>query len=230
MGSLPALASQPPSLHEPGPGRGANGGGNQLSIGVISDAGQHKGSGGELWVALALPEWQEQSPRVMDQPPPPPDPGYALFIAAPMSALQPNEYAGGRDDVLAVIDALAHEHGVSRVYFAGAAIHQVGEFTAEDEALRRDIAALRHSRLFVLLYPQKLVTSALVEVGFALGLGLPCLLLVNDRDDLPYLLHQAEEAGNRAGLPPLQIGRLGSAAETAARIAAFCAAQGGAAP
>lgn len=166
----------------------------------------------------------------MDQPQPPFPQDYALFIAAPMSALQPTDYVGGREGVLAVIDELTRVHGFAGVYFAGAAISQATEFTAEDEALRRDITALRHSRLFVLLYPRKLVTSALVEVGFALALGLPCLLLVNDKADLPYLLNQAEEAGGLAGLPPLHIGGLGSPAETAARIAAFRDALGGVSP
>ncbi len=71
------------------------------------------------------------------------------------------------------------------------------------------MAALRAAHLFVMIYPGKIVTSALVEVGYAMALRLPCLLLVRDRDDLPYLLKQAERAGEAAQLPPIEIQTLG---------------------
>jgi hypothetical protein len=144
-----------------------------------------------------------------------------VFIAAPMSALDPSEYAGKRAEVLSVIDRLTNEHGFGNVYFAGAAISRPEAFTGEAESLRRDVTALRGARLFVLLYPRKMVTSALVEVGYALALHLPCLLLVRDKSDLPYLLDQAEQFGAGDLLPPLRIAALKDPAQTARQIAAF---------
>lgn len=145
---------------------------------------------------------------------------YDLFIAAPMSAIAPGDYATGRKDILALMESLSGRHKFGRIYFAGAQIEDSGSFTSEDEALRRDMAALRAARLFVMIYPGKIVTSALVEVGYAMALRLPCLLLVRDRDDLPYLLKQAERAGEAAQLPPIEI-QTAADGDWAAAIAHF---------
>ena len=66
-----------------------------------------------------------------------------------------------------------------------------------------------------------MVTSALVEAGYALALRLPCLLFVRNKADLPYLLRQAAQSGARDLLPPLRIAALGDPAQTAQEIAAF---------
>ncbi|HME20006.1 MAG TPA: hypothetical protein VKI44_01340 [Acetobacteraceae bacterium] len=147
--------------------------------------------------------------------------GYDLFLAAPMSALDESDYATERAGVLAVVEQLGVLPGFARVYFAGAEIGHPGGFTGEADALRRDLTALRHARLFVLIYPGKIVTSALVEVGYALALRLPCLLLVRDRSDLPYLLNQAEQTDAGDLLPPMRIELLGEPAQSARQIAAF---------
>jgi hypothetical protein len=146
---------------------------------------------------------------------------YEVFIAAPMSALDASEYADRRAEVLSVIDCLSRRHGFGSVYYAGASISHPEGFTGKAESLRRDLIALRGAGLFVLLYPAKMVTSALVEVGYALALRLPCLLLVHDKTDLPYLLNQAEQSAASDLIPPLRILSLGDPAQTANQIAAF---------
>jgi len=147
--------------------------------------------------------------------------GYDAFIAAPMSGLPGKGYAAGRESVLGVVKQLAVVYGMAQVYFAGTDITQPGGFTGEEKALRQDLEALRAARLFVLIYPDKIVTSALVETGYALALGLPCLLLARDAADLPYLLRQAVDVRARDLLPPLRIRRLEDTAGAAAQIAAF---------
>ncbi len=147
-------------------------------------------------------------------------PAYDVFIAAPMSALGEAGYAQGRASVLDIITQCS-ARGFGPIYFAGAEIGGTESFTDEAEALRRDLSALKNAKLFVLIYPSKLVTSALIEVGYALALKLPSLLLVRDRADLPYLLNQAEKAGAGDLLPRLKIAPLGGADESAAAIAAF---------
>ena len=147
---------------------------------------------------------------------------YELFIAAPMSALSSDEaYALSRDNILALVETLSASHGIGPVYYAGAAISGAAGFSGEENALRRDLEALRASRFFVLVYPSKIVTSALVEVGYALALRLPCLLLVSDRNDLPYLLNQAAAFEPGDLLPPLKIELIGDAGSAARQIALF---------
>jgi hypothetical protein len=147
---------------------------------------------------------------------------YELFIAAPMSALGNDEaYAVGRRNILELMERLSTTHGLEPIYYAGAAITDSTAFTGEANALRRDLEALRGSRLFVLIYPSKIVTSALVEVGYALALRLPCLLLVSDKNDLPYLLNQVEASEPSDLLPPLRIRLFRETALAAHEIAVF---------
>ena len=150
-----------------------------------------------------------------------PDTAYDLFIAAPMSALSGEAYAAGRGDIVRIMERLSAVHDFGPIYFAGAAISGPEAFSGEAAALRRDLEALRRSRMFVLVYPSKTVTSALVEVGYAMALRLPCLLLVNAREDLPYLLKQAESGLASDILPPLRIAELRDADRAAGEIAAF---------
>jgi hypothetical protein len=56
------------------------------------------------------------------------------------------------------------------------------------------LQALLESRYFVLLYPKKIVSSVLVEAGWALALGKTSIYFVDERSDLPFLLKQAEQA------------------------------------
>jgi hypothetical protein len=149
------------------------------------------------------------------------DHSYDLFIAAAMSALNSQDYATGRESILAVMTRLSKSHGFARIYFAGAAIAGSEDFTSASDALRNDLEALRNSKLFVLVYPTKLVTSALVEAGYALALRLPCLFLVRDKTDLPYLLNRAESGDAGDLLPPIKIGTFSSPVESAEQIAAF---------
>ena len=55
---------------------------------------------------------------------------YEVFIAAPMSALDPSEYAATAPRVLSIIDPLSNEHGFANVYFARAAISQPEDLLA----------------------------------------------------------------------------------------------------
>jgi hypothetical protein len=148
-------------------------------------------------------------------------PGYDLFIAAPMSAVDEATYGEGRAGILATIQRLETAHGFGAIYFAGAEIGGSASFTDRGEALRRDFAALRNANLFALIYPAKIVTSALVEVGYALALRLPCLLLVRDKQDLPYLLNEAGDGVAGDTLPLIQIEALRGPEQNARAIAAF---------
>ncbi len=131
--------------------------------------------------------------------------GYDVFLAAPMSAYSNDrEYREGRDEVLALIEALKAKFGFREVYFAGQDVASVERFSSNDAALAQDMAALRASRAFCLLYPARLASSVLVEVGYAMALGIPCVLLTRRRGDLPFLLIDAEKRAIE-GIPPIRI-------------------------
>ena len=118
-----------------------------------------------------------------------------VFVAAPMAALpDQTAYARQREETLELVEALRTSCKFESVFYAGREISSVADFEAADISVGDDFEALASSERFVLLFTHPVVTSALVEAGAAIGLKKPSLYLVRKRDDLPFLLRQAEQA------------------------------------
>lgn len=133
--------------------------------------------------------------------------GFArVFVAAPMSAFgSDEEYRRSRAAVVSVVEHLKERHQVDWAYYAGAEIGSQAEFTEGKLALERDVDALEAADLFVLIYPHKVISSVLVEAGYALARRIPMLLLVRDKADLPYLFKEAERLAANTRFAPISI-------------------------
>lgn len=118
---------------------------------------------------------------------------YDVFLSAPMAAFEDEEeYRRSREDVIRIIDVLRQKCKFSSVIFAGRDIESMSDFDAGDISIQEDYEALSECEHFVMLYPRKIASSVLVEAGWALALGKISIYFVRDRDDLPFLLRQAE--------------------------------------
>ena len=60
-------------------------------------------------------------------------------------------------------------------------------------AAEKDFSALKSSRHFVMIYPHRVLSSCIVEAGYALGAGIPSTYFVRSDEDLPYALRGAVE-------------------------------------
>jgi hypothetical protein len=146
-----------------------------------------------------------------------------IFLAAPMSAFASDEeYRLHREIVGRVCEHLERDGGVS-VYFAGRHISESAGFDDPAAAFRADFDALITCDLFVLYYPGPIRSSVLVEVGMAIGRGKPCLIVPARRDDLVFLLKQAENETGMGEIPPIVIREFGAAAPTFEALADFIA-------
>lgn len=131
---------------------------------------------------------------------------YDIFIAAPLSGRSESfSYEESRREILEVMRRLRETHGIARAYYAGEAIETTDAFSDQSLALERDIAAIRSCSVFLMLYPERIVSSALVEIGYAMAVGKPCIVLARDRTDLPFLFGEAEMLSGRAGVPPFAV-------------------------
>lgn len=116
-----------------------------------------------------------------------------LFVAAPMSGFSSeDEYAVHRQDTTSLVASLRREPSVESVYYAGENTSTAAEFMDSKSAFLADMAALNCASAFIFLYPVKVLTSALVEVGVAIGQRKPVCIIVNQTSDLPYLLREVE--------------------------------------
>jgi nucleoside 2-deoxyribosyltransferase len=116
-----------------------------------------------------------------------------VFIAAPMSGFSnDDDYKKSRDSILE-LSRLIKNLGFNGVYYAGANISSNTEFDEHNLAQESDEIALRKAELFVMIYPEKILSSVLVEAGFARALEKPMLFLVKDKEDLPYVFRGIPE-------------------------------------
>jgi TIR domain len=114
---------------------------------------------------------------------------YDVFLSTPMAAFATDDdYKAGWAQFRKVFDALKVE-GL-KVYWAAEQIDSMVKFDSLDVSVLDDLKALQQSRRFVLLYPQKLATSALFEAGYALALKRFSHYFARDRDDLPFLMRE----------------------------------------
>ncbi len=115
-----------------------------------------------------------------------------IFLAAPMSA-SGDKYEADRGLAMDFMNQL-RRHKTS-VYYAGEHILDPSDFDAQDLAFHANLAHLRTSRRFVLYLPRALKnsrpSSIWVELGIALGLGIPATLFVPNLKSVPFVVERS---------------------------------------
>ena len=120
---------------------------------------------------------------------------HELFIASPMASFNSEEeYTKERKDILSLIATFRKECNFKSVIYAGKDIATMEDFDAPDISVKEDFDAIKESKFFVMVLPEKLPSSVLVEAGVALAAGKPSLYFVKDKSDLPFLLSHSEMA------------------------------------
>lgn len=115
-----------------------------------------------------------------------------VFISCPMTSLPEDGYAKMRETIETLSDAMN-----AKGFTAYSAIRRItlqGNVDPEAIAAENDLPALRASRNFLMIYPGKILSSCLLEAGYALVAGIPSVYFVKSDDDLPYLLRGAVES------------------------------------
>lgn len=110
-----------------------------------------------------------------------------VFVATPISSFaSDHEYALFRDYLLATLTLLREENSIAAVYCAAehVAVAQLGGDPVD--ATRRDLAALQAATHFVLIYPAKIASSVLIELGYALALQQTIVVICRSPMDLPF--------------------------------------------
>lgn len=134
---------------------------------------------------------------------------YDVFIASPMASVASEEdYAKHRNKVLEIEKALMAHCNFRSIFSASRNLPTKADFDANDVALVDDLRAIRESRYFMLLHPERSMSSTVLEAGVALAYGRPSVYFVRSRADLPFLMMQAEQA-----LPGVKIHEYASVAD-----------------
>lgn len=121
---------------------------------------------------------------------------YDIFLACPMSAYKGEQYTHMRNTVISIVQRIRKQDKKSRIFCPAIEINDLKSWDLPQSALEEDLAALERSELFVMIYTRPIpakVSSVIVEAGMALAHRIPTLMVVNDRQDMPYLLRGADQ-------------------------------------
>ena len=121
---------------------------------------------------------------------------YDIFISAPMTSFNEAKYDEIHKLSESVSDAITKHTNVKKIYSGLLKFKSINDIEDETAAAKNDFQKISSSKKFILIYPEKIVTSCLVEIGYAICLNLPCILFVRDRDDLPYNLKELGQIKN----------------------------------
>ncbi len=130
---------------------------------------------------------------------------YGVYLAAPLTSVGSAEFAPHRE----AIDRLARviESIAGSVYWAGTGQTE-SERTADDLRTEQNLAAMQVSSCVAMiqLVPTVRPSSALVELGMALGLGRQTTIFTTDQAHLPSMLGGFSAVAERvAPLPRVRI-------------------------
>ncbi len=139
---------------------------------------------------------------------------YDVFLSAPMAAYDDSDgqdsdeerarkkeaanqrYIESRAEIEKIFRAL-RDTCKYRVFWAAENIRTMKDFETADTSANVDLEGIRKSEYFVLIYPEKMVTSALFEAGYALALDKLSLYFVPDDEMLPFLMRDVRNVNPR---------------------------------
>jgi hypothetical protein len=147
-------------------------------------------------------------------------PPFELYVSAPITGLTESEIPGHHDSVSEVVAVL--EPIVGGVYWPGSQIRGLSNLAAADLATEHNIKALSGCSAFLYLQFTDIVrpSSALIELGIALGRRLKTTLIVRRGIDLPYMMEgfQGVAASLTGVLPKARIYEVRSVAEAREKV------------
>ena len=125
------------------------------------------------------------------------------FLAAPMDSI--HDFVDDGNTRLQLVDiqhALKDHTEANLIYCGSRLIKSVENFDEPQDGYKKSFRALESAKNFVLIWPDKVPSSVLFELGVAAAKKIPTVIFYRKQEDLPYLLLGKMNAGTRrAGWP-----------------------------
>lgn len=119
-----------------------------------------------------------------------------IFFATPIagygSEKQMLEY---KDSIINFINLLKKDYDV---FAEIAVVRSIYDYDSPAKSAEMDFQAIDESDIFVIHYPQKVPTSALIELGYAFGKSKKIVIITPDKEILPYLAQELDLINSKA--------------------------------
>lgn len=116
-----------------------------------------------------------------------------LYISAPMSSIDDVSYSELRENLLYLKELLV-DIGFLDIYCPLFQKVSSKSFDGKTKAIKENFAKMKQVDCMIIIYPQNVPSSILVEIGY--GLSLCKKIVIFYRDKLPYILEEAGETIN----------------------------------
>lgn len=117
----------------------------------------------------------------------------SIFISTPMSAFNDELELEDNSTLIQKLYNTLEEMGYNNIKCPALNINNSKKFNDRESAIVDDLRNLQKAEYFLCIYPIKLASSVLVEIGYALSKSKKCIIIVKDRKDLPFLLQEADK-------------------------------------
>ena len=122
-----------------------------------------------------------------------------IFISAPIAGYEKEEdYFVYREIMENICLFLQERYGVANVYSALLNIANFDSYDSPEKSAIVDLQYLERMQYFILFYPIKVATSALTELGVALGMNKKILIVTPNIQILPYMVQGLSALSNRS--------------------------------
>ena len=116
-----------------------------------------------------------------------------IFLSTPISAFESDDdYKKFRLWLLNAIEEIEKNSNVESVFCVAQKVGSINSLDEPTESLKTDIEELESSSVFILFYPKKICTSALIELGFAVAKKINILIISPNRGILPFMASQMD--------------------------------------
>ncbi len=116
-----------------------------------------------------------------------------IFIAAPFSSLDEKERLSLKTGIDGINDTIKKKLGLSKIYSAMWGTGNEKDFW-DPNAIKdaRVLYQIKSCRFFILIFPERVQSSSLVEIGYALSFKKPTIVFYRDLHDLPNIIRQSD--------------------------------------
>lgn len=119
---------------------------------------------------------------------------YDIFIAFPIAAVKNITERKALNDFAKRLETELKRIGYKKIFNASLHFSNNHEHQPPPIAAKIDIKAIDSSKNFILLYPEKIATSALIELGYAMSGNKNIVMCSNNIYTLPFLARGFSEA------------------------------------
>ena len=113
-----------------------------------------------------------------------------MFIASPIAGFTSEaDYNKYKKLIKSVVGKIKkNNNNLNNIFCEITNINDISEYDSPASAVTKDLYHIDESEIFVLLYPKKVVSSALIELGYAISKRKKILIIASSKDILPYMV------------------------------------------